>query len=93
MKYFKYSHKYSNKCGVSNGLNWGSLSIFVINSVKGGIILLINLLDTEVFGYNYLSKFEIDDSIIKIDSNIKKRSKKLSNNIVRGRYKWKRLLY
>ena len=38
-------------------------------------------------GYNYLSKFEIDDSIIKIDNNIRKRSKKLSNNIIRGRYK------
>ena len=63
-------------------------SIFgIYGTILGGIILLINLLDTEVFGYNYLSKFEIDDSIIKIDSNIKRRSKKLSNNIIRGRYK------
>ena len=63
-------------------------SIFGIYGViLGGFILLINLLNTEVFGYNYLSKFEISDSIIKIDSNIKKRSKRLSNNIIRGRYK------
>ena len=63
-------------------------SIFGIYGViLGGIILLINLIDTEVFGYNYLSKFDIDDSIIKIDRNIKKRSNKLSNNIIRGRYK------
>lgn len=55
--------------------------------ILGGIIILINLFSTETFGYNYLSKFEIDDSIIKIDSKIKKRSKKLSNNIIRGRYK------
>ena len=52
----------------------------IYGTILGSIILLINLVNTEVFGYNYLSKFEIDDSIIKIDSNIKKRSKKLSNN-------------
>ena len=63
-------------------------SVFgIYGTILGGIILLINLIDTEVFGYNYLSKFEIDDSIIKIDKNIKKRSNKLSNNIIRGRYK------
>lgn len=57
--------------------------------IIGIIILIINLKETKTFGYNYLSydKNEIKDSIIKIDENIKKRNSKLSNNIIRGRYK------
>lgn len=57
--------------------------------VIGIIILVINLKNTETFGYNYLAydKNEINDSIIKIDKNIKLRNSKLSNNIIRGRYK------
>ena len=79
---------------LSNAIRTYKIFILILSSIfgiygviLGIIIILINLINTEVFGYNYLSKFEIDDSIIKIDSNIKKRSKKLSNNIVRGRYK------
>ena len=79
---------------LNNALRAYKIFILILSSIfgiygliLGGIILLINLIDTEVFGYNYLSKFEIDDSIIKIDKNIKKRSNKLSNNIIRGRYK------
>lgn len=63
--------------------------------VLGGILILFNLLTTETFGYNYLSfdKYEIKDSIIKIDTRIRKRNSKLSNNIIRGKYKWKILLF
>ena len=55
----------------------------------GSIIIFINLITTETFGYNYLylDRNEIRDSIIKIDTNTRYRNKKLSNNIVRGRYK------
>lgn len=57
--------------------------------IIGLIILIINLKETETFGYNYLSydKNEINDSIIKIDKDIKLRNTKLSNNIIRGKYK------
>ena len=57
--------------------------------ILGGIIILVNLLTTETFGYNYLSfdKNEIKDSIIKINTKIKKRNTKLSNNTIRGKYK------
>ena len=79
---------------LNNALRAYKILILILSSIfgiygliMGSIILIINLINTEVFGYNYLSKFEIDDSIIKIDSNIKRRSKKLSNNIIRGRYK------
>lgn len=60
--------------------------------IIGIIILIINLKETETFGYNYISydKNEIKDSIIKIDEDVKKRNSKLSNNIIRGKYKWKR---
>ena len=83
-----------NSIELNNALRMYKIFILILSSIfgiygviLGGIIILINLLNTEVFGYNYLSKFEIDDSIIKIDNNIRKRSKKLSNNIIRGRYK------
>ena len=57
--------------------------------ILGGIIILVNLLTTETFGYNYLSfdKNEIKDSIIKVDTKTKKRNTKLSNNTIRGKYK------
>lgn len=57
--------------------------------IIGITLLIINLKETKTFGYNYISydKNEIKDSIIKIDKKIKKRNSKLSNNIIRGRYK------
>ena len=57
--------------------------------IIGLIILLFNLFTTETFGYNYLifDKYEIKDSIIKIDSKIRKRNNHLTNNLIRGRYK------
>lgn len=57
--------------------------------ILGGIIMLINLITTETFGYNYLfiDKNEVKDSIIKIDTNTRYRNSKLTNNIVRGKYK------
>ena len=83
-----------NSIELTNTLRTYKLLILILSSLLGiygvilGIIILIsNLINTKVFGYNYLSKFEIDDSIIKIDRNIKKRSKNLSNNIIRGRYR------
>lgn len=83
-----------NSIELSNGLRMYKIFILILSSIfgiygviLGGLILFINLLDTEVFGYNYLSRFEIDDYIIKLDTKVKKRSKKLSNNIIRGRYK------
>ena len=57
--------------------------------ILGGIIILFNLLTTETFGYNYLNfdRYEIKDSIIKIDTRIRRRNTKLSNNVIRGKYK------
>ena len=54
-------------------------------------IMIYNIISTKIFGYNYLaySKSELLDSIIKIDSKLRKRNKKLTKNIIRGRYKWK----
>ena len=52
-------------------------------------IMIYNIISTKIFGYNYLaySKSELLDSIIKIDSKLRKRNKKLTKNIIRGRYK------
>ena len=59
--------------------------------IFGGIIMFINIFKTKIFGFKYLEidKNEIKDSIIKIDDNIRKRNTRLTNNVLRGRYKWK----
>ena len=53
------------------------------------IIMIYNILNTRIFGYKYLDydKNEILDSIIKIDTKIRKRNKNITNNIIRGKYK------
>lgn len=55
----------------------------------GLVILIYNILTTKIFGYSYLSldKNELKDSIIKLDTNIKYRNSKLTNNIKRGSLK------
>lgn len=57
----------------------------------GGIIMFLNIFKTKIFGFKYLEfdKNEIKDSIIKIDDNVRKRNTRLTNNVLRGRYKWK----
>lgn len=57
--------------------------------IFGGIIMFINIFKTKIFGFKYLEmdKNEIKDSIIKIDDNIRKRNTRLTNNVLRGRYK------
>ena len=53
--------------------------------------MFINIFKTKIIGFKYLEmdKNEIKDSIIKIDDNIRKRNTRLTNNVLRGRYKWK----
>ena len=80
---------------LSNAIRMYKIFILILGSIfgiygviLGAIIILFNLLTTEVFGYSYLSFnfHDIKDSIIKIDSIIPKRNSKLSTNIIRGRY-------
>lgn len=54
--------------------------------IIGSILLFLNIINTRVFGYKYLS-IELNDSIIKINKRINKRNSNLTNNIIRGRYK------
>lgn len=79
---------------LSNAIRTYKIFILILGSIfgiygviLGSIILLFNLLTTESFGYNYINFGDIFDSIIKIDFKNRKRNKKLSNNIIRGRYK------
>ena len=85
-----------NSIELSNAIRTYKLFILILGSIfgiygvmLGSIILLFNLFDTETFGYNYLvfDRNEIKDSIIKIDTKIRKRNTKLSNNTIRGKYK------
>ena len=57
--------------------------------IFGGIIMFINIFKTKIFGFKYLEidKNEIKDSIVKIDDNVRKRNTRLTNNVLRGRYK------
>lgn len=57
--------------------------------IFGGIIMFINIFKTKIFGFKYLeiAKNEIKDSIVKIDDNVRKRNTRLTNNVLRGRYK------
>lgn len=67
--------------------------------IIGTIYMIYKLLTLKVFGIPYLVPFipfdknEINDSFIKREESVKKRNSFLTKNIVRGRYKWKRLLY
>lgn len=54
--------------------------------ILGFIIMIYNLYNTEIFGYNYLL-LDKGDSIIKSNPKIKLRRSFLTHNIVRGRIK------
>ena len=63
-------------------------TIFGLYGVMIGTVhILLQIFHTEIFGYSYFSfdRNEIKDSILKIDSDIKKRNSHLTNNIIRGR--------
>ena len=66
------------------------LSVFlgIYGIVIGTVFLIFNICTMKTFGYKYISidRNEIKDSIIKINTKIKKRNKKLTNNIIRGKY-------
>ncbi len=57
--------------------------------VIGAVIMFYNILTSKIYNYKYLEfdKNEIKDSIIRVDSNLKKRNSKLTRNVIRGRYK------
>lgn len=65
--------------------------------IIGTIYMIYKLLTLKIFGIPYLVPFipfdknEINDSFIKREESVKKRNSFLTKNIVRGRYKWKRL--
>lgn len=58
--------------------------------IIGLTIIIYNIHRTKIFGYHYLEydKNEIKDSIIKVETNTKTRNSKITDNIIRGKYKW-----
>ena len=64
------------------GWNYMPLRNLVLDEIKD--IKFINQLPN-------FDKNEIKDSIIKIDDNVRKRNSRLTNNVLRGRYKWKNM--
>ena len=81
---------------LSNAIRMYKIFILILGSIfgiygviLGAIIILFNLLTTEVFGYNYLyfDRNEVKDSFIKLSEKVRKRNSKLSNNIIRGKYR------
>lgn len=61
--------------------------------ILGGIFMAYKLITLKSFGYSYLTPFipfeknEIKDSLVKLDTSIRKRNSLLTKNIVRGKYK------
>ena len=53
------------------------------------VIIIFNLFNTRIFGYNYLDYdlHELLDSIILINTKIWKRNSKITKNVIRGKYK------
>ena len=81
---------------LSNAIRMYKIFILILGSIfgiygviLGAIIILFNLLTTEVFGYNYLyfDRNEVKDSFIKLSEKVRKRNSKLSHNIIRGKYR------
>lgn len=57
--------------------------------IIGSILMFYNIYASRIYGYKYLDfdKNEVKDSIVKIDSETRKRNSRLTTNVVRGRYK------
>ena len=61
----------------------------ILGVIIGGILLIKNIKETRIFGYQYLSinSIEKGDSIIKRNKRVKKRNSYITKNIKRGTYK------
>lgn len=57
--------------------------------IIGVIIMFYNIYSSRIYDYKYLDfdKNEIKDSIVKIDTILRKRNSRLTSNVIRGRYK------
>ena len=57
--------------------------------ILGGMIMIKNIKETRIFGYEYYSKKSIEkgDAIIKRNKKVKTRNPYLTNNRIRGTYK------
>lgn len=57
--------------------------------IIGVIIMFYNIYSSRIYDYKYLDfdKNEIKDSIVKIDTTLRKRNSRLTSNVIRGRYK------
>ena len=73
-----------------------NLTLSTILGIYGTILCLLiiiyNIVNTKIFGYSYLAydKYELLDTIIKYNTKIKRRNSKITENKIRGRYKWKK---
>ena len=81
---------------LENTLRFYKIFLLVLSTIFGiygiligTIFLLHQIINTKILNISYLSydKKELKDSIIKIDTNIRYRNSKLTNNKIRGRYK------
>ena len=63
--------------------------VSIVTSIICLVIIIFNLFNTRIFGYNYLDYdlHELLDSIILINTKIWKRNSKITKNVIRGKYK------
>lgn len=57
--------------------------------IIGSVLMFYNIYSSRIYDYKYLDfdKNEIKDSIVKIDTDLRKRNSRLTSNVIRGRYK------
>lgn len=57
--------------------------------IIGVVLMFYNIYSSRIYDYKYLDfdKNEIKDSIVKIDTDLRKRNSRLTSNVIRGRYK------
>lgn len=57
--------------------------------IIGAVMMFYNIYSSRIYDYKYLDfdKNEIKDSIVKIDTTLRKRNSRLTSNVIRGRYK------
>lgn len=57
--------------------------------IIGVVLMFYNIYSSRIYDYKYLDfdKNEIKDSIVKIDTDLRKRNSRLTRNVIRGRYK------
>ena len=63
------------------------------DNIKVNDICDLAMVHRTTFYSHFSDKYELLDTVFKYNTKIKRRNSKLTNNKIRGRYKWKKYYY